>query len=283
MKTVTSKDGTTIAYDQVGNGPTVILVGGALQHRAFDAETPKLAALLAPHFTVFHYDRRGRGDSGDTLPYTVEHEIEDIEALVDAGGGSAFVYGISSGAALSMEAAIKLGDKIKKLVMYEVPYDARGVQQEWVSYTKQLKELLAADRHGDAVQLFLKLLGTPADELQGMSLSPVWPLFEAVAPTLAYDAAILGADADVPVETAMQVTIPTLLMAGGADSPYKNAMHETVMSLAQVIPHSQSRTLEGQNHFVSPDALAPILIEFFTENENGAVPVSNKITAEKSL
>lgn len=267
MKTVTSKDGTTIAYDQFGSGPTLILVGGALQHRAFDEDTDTLAKQLASHFTVFHYDRRGRGASGDTLPYAVEREIEDLDALIEAGGGQAFVYGISSGAALAMEAALQLGSKIKKLAMYEVPYDADpNTQQAWMHYTQQLDELLAANRHGDAVQLFMMLLGTSAEELQGFSQSPVWPLFEAVAPTLAYDAAILGKEADVPVEKAKQVNIPTLLMYGGAESPYKHAMQNTVTALVNAMPNAQSRVLEGQDHFVRADALAPVLVEFFGSN-----------------
>ena len=123
MKTVQSADGTTIAFDQLGKGPALILVNGALGQRAMDSETTQLAPLLAEHFTVFHYDRRGRGDSTDTQPYAVEREIEDIEALITEAGGSAFLFGISSGAALAMEAAIKLGDKVKKLAMYEAPYN----------------------------------------------------------------------------------------------------------------------------------------------------------------
>src|SRR5919108_26962 len=123
MKTVTSKDSTIIAFDQLGQGPTVIFVDGALQYRAFDQGMAPLADLLAPHFTVIHYDRRGRGDSTDTQPYALAREIEDIEALIDEAGGSAFLYGISSGAALALEAAIKLGDKVKKLAMYEAPYN----------------------------------------------------------------------------------------------------------------------------------------------------------------
>src|SRR5262245_11301200 len=125
MRTVTSKDGTTIAFDRSGTGPALILVGGALEQRAWDSETAKLAALplLAQHFTVFHYDRRGRGDSTDTLPYAVEREIEDIEALIDEAGGSALVFGISSGAALAFEAALALGGKVKKLAIYEAPYN----------------------------------------------------------------------------------------------------------------------------------------------------------------
>src|SRR2546427_8959113 len=123
MKKVQSADGTTIAFDQLGKGPAIILVGGAFEQRAMDSETAQLAPLLAQHFTVFHYDRRGRGDSTDTLPYAVEREIEDIEALINEAGGEAFVFGISSGAALAFEAALALGGEVKKLAMYEPPYN----------------------------------------------------------------------------------------------------------------------------------------------------------------
>ncbi len=147
MKKVISKDGTTIAFDQLGKGPAIILVGGALEQRAMDSETAQLAPLLAQHFTVFHYDRRGRGESTDTLPYAVEREIEDIEALITEAGGSAFVFGISSGAALAMEAVIKLGDKVKKLAMYEAPYnDDEAARRAWKEYRKQLAEVLAQGR-----------------------------------------------------------------------------------------------------------------------------------------
>src|SRR5512138_1962324 len=155
MKTVTSKDGTTIAFDQSGNGPALILVDGATQYRAIDPRTTKLAALLAEHFTVFHYDRRGRGDSSDTLPYAVEREVEDIEALIDEAGGSAFVYGISSGGCLALEAAARLGNKIKKLAIYEPPYNSdRAARKQWKEYRQQLADALAEDRRGDAVVLF---------------------------------------------------------------------------------------------------------------------------------
>jgi pimeloyl-ACP methyl ester carboxylesterase len=152
MEKVHSKDGTAIAFDRSGEGPALILVGGAFEQRAMDSETAKLAALplLAQHFTVFHYDRRGRGDSTDTQPYAVEREIEDIEALINEAGGSAFVFGISSGAALAMEAAIKLGSKVKKLAMYEAPYNSdEAARQAWTDHRKQLKKLLAADRRGE--------------------------------------------------------------------------------------------------------------------------------------
>src|SRR3972149_1489436 len=171
MSTVTSKDGATIAFDQSGKGPALIPVGGMFEQRAMDSETAKLAALplLAQHFTVFHYDRRGRGDSTDTLPFAVEREIEDIEALINAAGGSAFVFGISSGAALAMEAAIELGGKIKKLAMYEAPYNNDdNAREAWKQYRQHLKEVIAAGRAGDAVGLFMMLVGMPADQLDGM-------------------------------------------------------------------------------------------------------------------
>ncbi len=266
MRTVTSKDGTTIAFDQSGNGPAIILVAGAIQYRAFDQGSAQLAALLAPHFTVINYDRRGRGDSTDTQPYAVEREIEDIEALINTAGGSAFLYGISSGASLAMEAAIELGSKVRKLAMYEAPYnDDEAARQAWREYTQKLGALLAADRRGDAVALFMMLVGAPADQVEGMRHAPVWPMFEAVAPTLAYDhIAILGEDASVPTERAARLAVPTLVMDGGASYPF---MHVTAVALANAMPHAQHRTLEGQTHEVAAEALAPVLVEFFNSSQ----------------
>jgi pimeloyl-ACP methyl ester carboxylesterase len=262
MRTVTSKDGTTIAFDRLGKGPAVILVDGALQYRAFDQGMAHLAALLEQHFTVFHFDRRGRGDSTDTQPYAVEREIEDIEAIIDEAGGSAFVFGISSGAALAMEAAIQLGDKIKKLAMYEAPYnDEDDARQASKTYRKQLEELLAAGRRGDAVGLFMMFVGMPADQLDGMRQHPMWPMWEAVGHTLAYDAAAMGEDASVPTERAARVAMPALIMDGGASYPF---MHIAATALANAIPNAQHNTLEGQTHEVAPEALAPVLIEFFS-------------------
>ncbi len=264
MKTVTSKDGTTIAFDQLGKGPALILVGGAFEQRATDSETAQLAALplLAQHFTVFHYDRRGRGDSTDTQPYAVEREIEDLEALINEAGGAAFVFGISSGTALAFEAALALGGKVKKLAMYEAPYNGDDdARQAFKEFRKQLKEVLATGRRGDAVALFMTLLGVPADQLDGMRQYPMWPMFEAVAPTLAYEAAVLGEDASVPTERAASVAVPTLIMDGGASEwPF---MHITAVALANAIPNAQHRTLEGQTHEVAAEAIAPVLEEFF--------------------
>jgi pimeloyl-ACP methyl ester carboxylesterase len=265
MRTVISKDGTIIAFDQLGMGPALILIGGMFEQRAMASETAYLAAfpLLAQLFTVVHYDRRGRGDSTDTLPYAVEREIEDIDALIDITGGEAFVFGISSGAALAFEAARALGRKVRKLAMYEAPYnDDEDARQAWRTFRKQLKDALAEGRRGDAVGLFMMLLGVPPEHLDEMHQYPMWPMWEAVAPTIAYDAAALGEDASVPIERAANVIAPALIMDGGASYPF---MHTSAVALAKAMPHAQHRTLEGQTHEVTPEAISPVLVEFFKQ------------------
>ena len=262
--TVTSKDGTRIAYDTIGHGPPVILVAGAMCSRSFWSG-PELAKLLARRFTVYNYDRRGRGESGDTMPYAVAREIEDIEALIDEAGGSAYLYGHSSGAALDLEAALRLGKKVKKLAMYEAPYnDEAAAKQAFKEYIKQLTEALAADRRGDAVALFMKYVGMPVDQIEAMRHAPTWPMFESLAPTLAYDhSAILGEDASVPTDRAASVDVPTLVMNGGASYAF---MYDTAQALSKTIPNAQLRTLEGQTHDVDPNVLAPVLVEFFSDS-----------------
>jgi len=263
MRTVTSKDGTTIALDQLGQGPALIPVGGTFEQRAMDSENSQLAALplLSQHFTVFHYDRRGRGDSTDTQPYAVECEIEDIETLIDEAGGSAFVFGISSGAALALEAAIRLGNKIKKLAMYEPPYFSdKTTQQVWMDYRKQLRQVLAEGRRGDAVALWMMTTGMPAEQVPEIRQHPMWPMWEAVAPTLVYDAAVMGEDFSVPTERAARLAVPTLIMDGSGSYPF---MHIAAIALANAIPSAQHRTLEGQTHEVAAEAIAPVLVEFF--------------------
>lgn len=262
MSIVTSKDGTRIAYDRTGEGPAVILVNGALAYRDLFGHGP-LAALLADHFTVYTYDRRGRGESSDTLPYAVEREIEDLEALIDEAGGPACVYGDSSGAALVMEAAIGLGDKTRKIAMYEAPYNSdHTAQQAWKEYTRQLDQMLAEGRKGDAVALFMQLTGASPEDVEGARHIPEWPIFEAVGHTLAYDhSALLGEDASVPVERAARVAVPALVMDGGASYPF---MHKTAEALANAMPYGQHRTLEGQTHEVAPEVMAPVLVEFFS-------------------
>jgi len=260
MEKVTSKDGTQIAYDRQGTGPALLLVDGALCYRSF-GPMPGLAQLLAPHFSVYYYDRRGRGDSGDMKPYAVEHEVEDIEAVIDAAGGSAYICGLSSGAALALESAIKLNGKIKKLAMYEAPYAADAeAQPAWNDYDSKLAKLLAEGRRGDAVVLFMTVVGTPSEMIDGMRQAPVWPMFEAVAPTLAYDAAVLGKGHVAPVERAATVTIPALVMNGDASFPF---MYDIAQALSKAMPNAQLRTLEGQRHDVNLEVFAPVLVEFF--------------------
>jgi pimeloyl-ACP methyl ester carboxylesterase len=267
MPTVTSKDGTSIAYDRSGEGPAVILVDGALCFRAFGPMGP-LAALLAPHATVFTYDRRGRGESGDTAPFAVEREVEDIEALIDAAGGSAGVYGISSGAFLALEGAHRLPTKVTKLAIYEPPcsMDEHAIRR-FEEYKTRLGELFAAGRRGDAISLFMRFVGAglagddPAPQDAGARLrdTPVWPIFEAVAPTLAYDAAAMG-DSSVPAAQAAAVAIPLLALAGGASPAW---MRQAARAVAVAAPDGRYGTLEGQTHEVAAAAIAPVLIEFF--------------------
>ena len=256
-----SKDGTAIAFEKQGDGPALILVDGAMTTRSSGSK-PALAKLLAQDFTVYSYDRRGRGDSGDTRPYAVAREIEDLDALLDKAGGSAFVYGHSSGGCLALEATANLGDRIEKLAIYEAPYnDDPKAQKAWGEYVKSLTEALASDRRGDAVALFMAYVGTPAAQIEGMRHAPFWAGMEAIAPTLAYDhTAIMGKDGSIPTSRAARVRVPTLVMTGGNGAPF---MQETAKKLSKTIPDAKLRTLDGQTHDVHPEALAPVLVEFF--------------------
>lgn len=261
MNIVSSPDGTKIAYDREGEGPALIVVDGALCTRSSNSKA-ELAGLLAPRFTVYSYDRRGRGDSGDTLPYAVDREIEDIAALISEAGGSASLYGHSSGASLAMDAAVKLGSStVTRLAMYEAPYnDDPAAQRAWAQYVTRLTEALGDGRPGDAVAAFMTLVGTPADQIDGMRKAPFWAAMEAIAPTLAYDhAAILGQDGVVPAEQAARVQVPALVMYGDASFPF---MAATARTLSQAMPQASLRALAGQTHEVSPAALAPVLTEF---------------------
>jgi pimeloyl-ACP methyl ester carboxylesterase len=257
----TSRDGTRITYDKWGKGPALIVVNGALSDRSGNAE---LARLLAARMTVYSYDRRGRGDSADTKPYSVKREIEDIEALVDSAGGSAYVYGKSSGASLALQAASELGGKITKLALYEPPYsEAEGAAKEWKEFRAKLDGLLAADRRADAVMSFMKFVGAPDEVVAKMKSSPAWPAMVAMAPTLAYDNAVVGDDRSVPVGAAAKVTAATLVMDGSASAGPMPFMRPTADKLAKAIPGSRRLVVEGQAHDVSAKVLAPILLKFF--------------------
>ena len=261
MSIVVSRDGTEIVYDREGSGPAVVLIDGALGTRSTFTK-PELVRLLAQQFTVYNYDRRGRGESGDTSPYAVAREVEDIEALIVDAGGTAFVYGHSAGAALGLEAALALGQKVKALAMYEVPYnDDAAAQERRKKYVIELEALLADGRREDAVLLFLNNLQIPAQQVEMMRGLPLWGEFEAAAPTLAYDAAMLGEAGRVPVERAAQLEIPVLVMNGGASYPF---MAATARTLSKAMPHAELRKLTGQTHGANPTVLAPVLAEFFS-------------------
>jgi pimeloyl-ACP methyl ester carboxylesterase len=263
MQVATSKDGTKIAYDKLGKGPALILVGGALSARSGASE---LAGLLAPDFTVYSYDRRGRGESTDTKPYAVKREVEDLEALVDEAGGSAYVYGKSSGACLALEAASSLGDKVKKLVLYEAPYsEEKGAAEEWKGFISKIDKLLAADQRAEAITQFMKFVGAPDKAIEGMKASPAWPAMVAMAPTLAYDNAVVGGNRSVPVERAAKVKAKTWVMDGGASLETMPFMRPTADKIAKAIPHARRHTVEGQGHDVDAKVLAPVLVKFFSE------------------
>jgi pimeloyl-ACP methyl ester carboxylesterase len=259
---VISKDGTAIAFDRIGNGQPVILIDGALCYRGM-GQSGQLAELLAQHFAVFTYDRRGRGASGDTAPYAVEREVEDIAALLGEAGGSAFVWGTSSGAVLALEAANRLSG-IKKLALYEAPFivdDARPTTEDgW----DRISGAVAADRRSDAVKLFLKLVGVPGFVRALMPLMiPMWLKLKAVAHTLPYDGAIVRDNQrgkPLPASRWASVTIPALVMDGGNSPAW---MRHANRSLASILPNARYRTLDGQTHMLKPKAHAPTLVEFF--------------------
>jgi pimeloyl-ACP methyl ester carboxylesterase len=255
METVTSADRTTIAFDQLGTGTPLVLVAGASCDRAVDAA---IAEGLAGHFTVLNYDRRGRGDSTDTPPYAVEREIEDLDVLLAAAGGTATVVGLSSGGGLAAHAAAS-GLPISHLVLWEPPYrlDAEG-QRAATEYNERLAELLADGRRGDALELFMGMVGLPPEMIAGMRQSPYWAAGEAMAPTLAYDAAVMG-DGSVPGDRFAQITAPSLVLAGGASPGW---FRESARGVAAAIPGAAYGELPGQTHDVAADVLAAAVRDF---------------------
>ncbi len=259
MNTAISKDGTVIAYEKTGNGKPLILIDGALCYRSF-GPMPKLAPLLAEHFTVYYYDRRGRGDSTDVQPYSPQKEVEDIAALIAAAGGSAFVAGLSSGAALALGAA-EAGLNIPKMALYEPPFVyEKNSPQSKTDHAAQLKSLVASGKRGAAVKYFMvDMVGAPWFFGFMMQLMPMFKKLKAVAHTLPYDAAVMG-DFTAPTERIAQITNRTLI-AGGEKSP--DTLKYAVRAVADALPNKELRWLEGQTHNVSPGVLVPVLTEFF--------------------
>jgi pimeloyl-ACP methyl ester carboxylesterase len=262
MEKARSKDGTEIAFERIGDGPTAIIVGGALNDRM--AGVP-FAQVLSSKFTAVTYDRRGRGDSGDTQPFAVEREVEDLGAVIDANGGSASLVGTSSGAVLGLVGAAA-GLHVRKLAMYEPPFmidDTRPVPA--ADYVDTLRERGTNDR-GGAVEYFMTVgVGVPPEMVEGMKQGPMWPALEAIAHTLWYDGLVMGETIEGDPGALKQwasVQTPTLVMDGGASPPW---LQNGARTLAEILPNAEYRTLEGQTHAVDPNALGPVVIEFFSD------------------
>jgi pimeloyl-ACP methyl ester carboxylesterase len=258
-KQTVSQDGTSLAYDVTGQGPVVILVSGAM---STGATLAPLAQRLAGRCTAVVYDRRGRGRSGDTAPYAVDREVEDLAALVDAVGGDAALFGVSSGGALVLRAAAG-GLPVRRAAVYEVPYADRlpGGAEAQARYTEDLTGALAEGRRGDAVELFLRLTGLAEEMIGRARRSPMWDGMEAIAPSLAHDDAVMG-DGLLPRELLAAIRVPVLSVAGGASPRW---MVEASRDIAEAVPRGTHRVLEGQIHVVEPDVLGPVLADFFAQ------------------
>ena len=257
---VTSADGTVIGYDRSGAGPAVVLVQGALMDRA-DPVMSAIAAGLARWFTVFNYDRRGHGDSGDTPPYAVEREIEDLAVVIAAAGGSAAVFGGSSGAALALRAAA-VNPAISRLALWEPPYHVDDSAPELpAGFASQLHKLVSDGRRGEAVELFMvaAVQATP-DTVAAMRAQPFWPQLEAAAHTLAYEAEVMGPGNELPAGLLATVTAPTLVLNGG-DSP--GWMTSAGTAVSRAVSGGVHAILAGQAHSVAPSVIVPALREFF--------------------
>jgi pimeloyl-ACP methyl ester carboxylesterase len=255
VQKVTSRDGTPIAVDRVGQGPPIVLVVGAFNDHATGAP---LAEVLKSRFTVYNYDRRGRGDSGDATPYAVEREIEDLDAVITEAGGSAFVFGYSSGGVLALEGAAG-GLPITRVAVYDVPLKAGGPLWS-IDHAAELARLVDAGRRGDAVEYFqAKVVGIPEDVVAQLRHAPFRPALEAMARTLVYEATIAG-DGSLPIDLIGSITVPTLAIAGAASVPF---MRETADAIARAVANGRSMALEGQTHDLDASVLGPILVGFF--------------------
>jgi pimeloyl-ACP methyl ester carboxylesterase len=257
VETVRSADGTVIAFDRAGTGAPIIFVVGAFNERATAAP---IAKLLEPRFTTFTYDRRGRGDSGDTLPYSIDREVDDLAALIDVAGGSAALFGYSSGAVLALKAAAR-GLAVRKLALYEPPYHVDEVASQPPSdIAARLDALVSAGQRADAVALFqTEVIGIPPQVIDQIRQSPYWPALQTMAHTLVYEVTITG-DATLAQELG-SVTIPTLVLSGAETSPW---LRGAAQSVADAVAAGEHHVLAGQTHDLVPEVLAPILDEFYT-------------------
>ncbi len=260
MATVKSVDGTTIAYDDLGEGRPVIVLPGASCTRGV---TQPLADALAKHCRVLNVDRRGRGGSDDASerpPYRLERELEDIAALIEAAGGNAALYGHSSGAALAMHAAAR-GLAVDKLVMHDAPYNLAGGEQSGLDWHTQLHTLLAEDRPDDAIAAFMRMVGVPEQVVEGMKQGPSWPALAAIGPTLAYDSAAMGDEhgGTIPADLLGQVAVPTLVLVGGADHGF---MIDVARQLVEALPAGRLDHMVGAGHDVAGNIVAERIAPF---------------------
>lgn len=263
MPTVTSKDGTTIAYSRTGTGPVLILVSGATSFRAFDPSQQALADLLADSFATIVYDRRGRGESGDTQPFAPQREIEDIAALIAANGGRASLLGFSSGAVLALEAAAA-GLPIDRLVMYEPPFvlPGSGFPPPPEDYVEALNAMTASGDKDAAPAYFMGTVGMPPEAIEGMKQSPIWPMMQSIGPTIAYDGQFMFdgyyTAGKFPAHW-KNAKLPVLVVNGDASFPFMPAAADAV---AAELPNARRQTLQGQDHGPKPEVMAPVVREF---------------------
>jgi len=258
MNTVTSKDGTVLAYDIYGKGQPLIYITGATCFRTFKPIVHD-AKIFGNEFAVYNFDRRGRGESGDTQPYSIEREIDDIEAMIDEAGGRALLYGHSSGAILALEAATKLKDKIEKIVVYEPPYVHSEVEQaNHEKFSQSVLKLLAFGKHKQSLKAFLNGIGMPGLFVRLLPFFPGWKSMCSLAPTLAYD---LELSKDFPpLEKFKEIQISTLVLVGSKSSERIRAVGSQI---ATASPHINFKEIAGQDHMIPAKVLLPIFTRFF--------------------
>ncbi|HEY8576743.1 MAG TPA: alpha/beta hydrolase [Devosia sp.] len=264
MPITLSSDGTPIGYESRGTGPAIIFIAGATQYRLVDQTSGTMADDLADRFTVIQYDRRGRGESGNASPYTVQREVEDLEALIEVAGGRAGLFGMSSGALLALEAGASLRDKVSAIVLYEPPVDPQQSSEACWAQCDQMATLAASGRGEEMMVNFMSGVGMPAEALAAFRQSPQWPAYAAVGPTLAHDFRIMAEATDGNRQPSrwMDITMPVLVVNGDNSFPFIDAGAAWV---AAGLPNASRQVLSGQDHRFDPHVLAPILAKFFAQ------------------
>lgn len=256
MEKIRSADGTELAYDVRGSGPPLVYITGATCFRRF-WPIRQDAKVFGRAFTVHTYDRRGRGDSGDTLPWSVEREVEDVAAVIEAAGGSAYVYGHSSGAVLALEAALRLPQMVRGAVLYDAPYvHDEAEQAEYAQLSRAVQGLLDDHRHAAAVKAFLRGIGMPRAFTVALPLVPGWRTMRDLAPTLAYDIALTRDPP--PLARAARAAVPVLVAVGEKSPP---GLHAVADRLAAAIPGAEHRVVAGQDHLVKATEMLDLLVQ----------------------